>query len=90
MGIFPGIAYTSEGVAFEPSDRLLLYTDGFIEATNDKDDMFEIERVQKCLARSRALSARETVDQLLNEVALFSGDRPPSDDRTIILVTRTP
>ena len=90
VGIFPGTAYSSEEIAFEPSDRLLLYTDGFIEATNDKDDMFEIERVQECLARSRALSARETVDQLLNEVALFSGDRPPSDDRTIILVTRTP
>ena len=90
VGIFPGTAYTSEGIAFEPSDRLLLYTDGFIEATNDKDDMFEVERVQECLVRSRSLSSQETVDQLLNEVALFSGDRPPSDDRTVILVTRTP
>ena len=90
VGIFRGTAYSSEGVDFESSDRLLLYTDGNIEATNQDDDMFEVERVKSCLAGSRTFSSRETVDQLLREVALFSGDRPPSDDRTIIIVTRTP
>ena len=89
VGIFPDITYPSETTAFLPGDRLLLYTDGIIEAVGEDESMFEIERVRKSLDTSRLLSARKTVDKLLQEAAAFSGSRPPSDDRTIILVTRT-
>lgn len=89
VGIFPDVIYSSETTVFEPGDRLLLYTDGIIEAVGDDETMFEIERVKEVLKNSRLLSSRETVDQLLYEVARFSGDRPPSDDRTIVLLSRT-
>ena len=88
VGIFNESVYVSERTAFEPGDRILLYTDGIIEAT-DGETMFEIEGVKLALSQSASLSSRDTVDKLLNEVALFSGERAPSDDRTIILITRT-
>jgi serine phosphatase RsbU (regulator of sigma subunit)/anti-sigma regulatory factor (Ser/Thr protein kinase) len=89
VGIFPDATYRVESTPLAPGERLLLYTDGIVEATGDDDSLFEIERVKESLTASQKLTARETVDNLLREVSLFSGSRPPSDDRTMILVSRT-
>ncbi|MFZ4775775.1 MAG: SpoIIE family protein phosphatase [Terrimicrobiaceae bacterium] len=89
LGIFQDSEYASQSVALAAGDRLMLYTDGIIEATAEDETMFEMERVTACLARSQALSSRATVDLLLDEVAAFSGNEAPSDDRTILLVSRT-
>ncbi len=89
LGIFQDSEYASQSVALAAGDRLMLYTDGIIEATAEDETMFELERVKDCLARSQALSSRATVDLLLDEVAAFSGNEAPSDDRTILLVSRT-
>lgn len=89
LGIFQDSEYASQSVTLSAGDRLLLYTDGIIEATAEDDSMFEMDRVKSCLANSQALSSRATVDRLLDEVAAFAGDEAPSDDRTVMLVSRT-
>jgi anti-sigma regulatory factor (Ser/Thr protein kinase) len=89
VGIFHDSAYASHSTPFLPGDRLMLYTDGIVEASAADDSMFELEGVKDCLMRTRALSSRETIDKLLNEVALFSGNETPSDDRTAVLISRT-
>jgi serine phosphatase RsbU (regulator of sigma subunit) len=88
VGVFRENSYTTESMSFAPGERILFYTDGITESTGDNDAMFELPRVQNCLERTRHLSSRETVNTLLDEVASFSGERPPSDDRTILLVSR--
>ncbi|MEI6070844.1 MAG: SpoIIE family protein phosphatase [Verrucomicrobiae bacterium] len=89
LGIFHDNAYASQSTAFAPGDRLLLYTDGIIEASAADNSQFEIERVKSCLSASQGLSSRETIDRLLADVAAFSGNEVPTDDRTLILVSRT-
>jgi hypothetical protein len=89
VGIFHDNLYSSHSTPFLPGDRLLLYTDGIVEAAAADHSMFELEGVKSCLLRSRPLSSRETIDKLLNEVALFSGNETPSDDRTLVLISRT-
>ena len=89
VGIFHDRVYTSHSTLFLPGDRLLLYTDGIVEAAAADDSMFEVEGVKACLSRSRTLSSRGTIDKLLGEVALFSGKETPSDDRTVVLISRT-
>jgi serine phosphatase RsbU (regulator of sigma subunit)/anti-sigma regulatory factor (Ser/Thr protein kinase) len=89
VGVFPDSIYSSQSTAFEPGDRLLLYTDGIIEATDHGDSSFEIQGVKECLSRSGSLSSRATAVRLLDEVADFSEGKAPSDDRTLILVSRT-
>jgi serine phosphatase RsbU (regulator of sigma subunit) len=39
----------------EARDRLLLYTDGLIEAGNDAEDFFGIDRVKASIAAAAAL-----------------------------------
>lgn len=89
VGIFHDSVYASHSTPFLPGDRLMLYTDGIVEASAADDSMFELEGVKDCLMRTRPLPSRETIDKLLNEVALFSGNETPSDDRTVVLISRT-
>ena len=89
VGIFHDSVYASYSTPFLPGDRLLLYTDGIVEASAADGSMFELEGVKGCLARSRPLSSRGTIDKMLNEVALFSGKEAPSDDRPAVLISRT-
>ena len=78
------------GGPFGARDRILLYTDGIIEATAADDSMFEFGRLKSSLEASLALSSRATVDRLLDDVTAFAGKETPSDDRTLILISRTP
>jgi len=90
VGIFHDSAYFSHATPFGAKDRILLYTDGIIEATAEDDSMFEIGRLKSSLETSLALSSRETVDHLLDDVAAFAGRETSSDDRTLILISRLP
>jgi anti-sigma regulatory factor (Ser/Thr protein kinase) len=89
VGIFHDSPYVSHPTPFGLRDRILLYTDGIIEATAADDSMFEIDGVLASLKNSAALSSKATVDRLLGDVAAFLGKEEAADDRTLVLVSRT-
>ena len=89
LGIFHDSVYSSQSTPFGPRDRILLYTDGIIEATAADDSMFEIAGVQASLKDSALLSSRASVDRLLDDVAAFLGKEAAADDRTLVLISRT-
>jgi len=89
LGIFPDGRYTPETMRLEPGDRILLYTDGIVEACNLEAKFFELIRVTESLERSRASSSHASLDTLLAEVETFTDGAPPSDDRTALLISRT-
>ncbi len=74
----------------EPSDRLLLFTDGLSEAMNRKDEEYGEARVKESLARAQGLTPLATVDRLIADVQGFCGEAPPHDDMTLLLVARQP
>jgi serine phosphatase RsbU (regulator of sigma subunit)/anti-sigma regulatory factor (Ser/Thr protein kinase) len=89
IGILPDGHYASGESAFAPGERLLVYTDGLLEATAPDGAMFGEERLDGCLRAARGLSCRESLERLLAEVDAFTGHAEPSDDRTAVLVSRT-
>ena len=89
LGIFHDSVYFSQQTAFGLRDRILLYTDGIIEATAADDSMFEVAGVQASLINSAPLSSRTTVDRLLDDVSAFLGKETAADDRTLVLISRT-
>ncbi|MBA9001340.1 PP2C family protein-serine/threonine phosphatase [Thermomonospora cellulosilytica] len=71
----------------EPGDRVVLYTDGVVDAVNDQRERFGLERFVDFIIRREidGLSAPETLRRLVHTVLEHQGDRL-DDDATVLLV----
>jgi phosphoserine phosphatase RsbU/P len=71
----------------EPGDRLLLYTDGVVEARDSAGELFGTDRLVDLAERSAVaeLPAPETLRRLAHSVMEHQGGLP-TDDATILLV----
>ena len=72
----------------ETGDRLVLYTDGLVEARDERNEPFGIARLRDVvtLAFSEAYSSGEAARQLMRAVMAHHGSAP-DDDSTIMLVS---
>lgn len=89
MGMRPDCSYQERSVEFRPGDRLILFTDGVVEATDWQEDYFGKKRLVDCLTRhAETASLQELKDALLEDLHHFSKNAPFDDDQTIILFER--
>lgn len=49
MSLFPKVSYTEHKIRLEKDDRLILYTDGLIEAKNKENELYGYERLQSAI-----------------------------------------
>ncbi len=77
-------------VDFFPGDRLILYSDGLIEALNDDGEPFGFERFEKTLMSASSRTATEIRKSLLDAVKKFTRNRPPEDDQTLVVISFDP
>lgn len=70
---------------FTPGDRLLLHTDGIIEAPNAAGERFGTERLKTLLANDGA-DHMEFLERLFAALHRFGVSAPPQDDCTAIVV----
>jgi len=77
--------YLLKEIPFNVGDIFLAYTDGVIEATNDKIEMFGIERLIKKLAEEKDNSVNEIISHIKEQIEIYSGNKPPEDD--VVLIT---
>ncbi len=74
-------------VGFEPGDRLVLYSDGLIEALNDDGEPFGFERFEGVILSRGEKGADVLKQALLESVKSFTRNRPPEDDQTLVVVS---
>jgi sigma-B regulation protein RsbU (phosphoserine phosphatase) len=89
MGVMPSAAYTARESVFQTGDRFLLYTDGLIEAANERDEFFGEERVRQALHNSKGLGAEQAADYLLDQLSNWAGynrGSSPADDLTLVVL----
>lgn len=89
LGIFADSQYLPEVCELKPGDRVLLYTDGIVEAGDPSGALFDVDRVKQALRRSFSGCSQPSLNALLAEVEEFTDGAPPSDDRTALLISRT-
>ncbi len=75
----------SDTYCFEPGDRLLVYTDGLIEARNGASEFFEVLRHTELMASGQP---QQAVDRLLGELD-FHAEGKTSDDVAVLLAALT-
>lgn len=89
LGQFSVAVYRSVEQPLMVGDRLLLYTDGVLEATNAKDEDFGEDGLKTFLAGHDELSAGDLADALLAAVDGWTSpaqDESQDDDLTVVVV----
>jgi sigma-B regulation protein RsbU (phosphoserine phosphatase) len=81
IGPFPHATYSNVAVPFETGDKLLLYTDGILEATDTDGQEFGQKRVEELLLNTENLGPAEIIEQLFREISTPA----QQDDLTVVL-----
>lgn len=85
LGIAPDWSFPVEAVDLQSGDRLVLYTDGIIEAANERGELFGAERLDGIL-KDCSGTADQTRDRILQEIEAFTDSLPAADDRTLLVI----
>lgn len=85
LGLFPDSRYHAHPMELDPGDRLVLLSDGVLEAGPSADESFGVGRFSTHLDAERALPPREFVRQLIRRVVEHRDDSL-RDDATVLCV----
>ena len=86
LGLFNDPVLEEQTVTLAPGNTLLLYTDGVVEARDPRGNMFGEENLLATVCANCQRSAQAVCDQMLEEVAAFSGGLAQNDDITLVCV----
>lgn len=86
LGVVPDVSIAATRLELRHGDILVLYTDGVTEAFNEHDQDFGEERLLDSITRNQARPAQEILDALIDEVKIFAGTAPQSDDITLVVI----
>lgn len=88
LGLMPEMEYEEVGAVLGSGERLVLYSDGLVEAHNTQGAMFGTPRLRELLGQDECREG--VIECLLNELEIFTGkDWEQEDDVTFVLVERT-
>lgn len=78
LGMMEGVEYETHIIEAKPGDQLFIYSDGLVEPKNDKDEMFELDRVKDIILGNRDKPKSEIIkiiaDQLEEHTVEYMDD----------------
>ena len=89
IGPFPWEKYRTEFTIMRRGDILVLYTDGIVEASNDKGEMYGEDRLIARLKDLRNQTPKEICQLIVEDVQKHNKLIEYSDDKTIVVIRRS-
>jgi len=86
LGINADASYPSEQTSLSPGDWLIIFTDGLIEAVNERGLEYEEQRLLNVLQAGAAGTPVEMLRRMMTDLDAFVGQTPQHDDITCLLV----
>jgi sigma-B regulation protein RsbU (phosphoserine phosphatase) len=83
LGLIPGGHYASQRVSYSPGDVFLLVTDGITEVTDERDEEFGLERLERLLSQHAARPLPHIWELVMGEVKRYGVQQ---DDQSLLLV----
>lgn len=84
LGIVSGADFIEQEIVFNYDDALFLYTDGLSEAENAVQEQFGEARIEASLHGRK--SSEDHLSNIEQQVSLFVGEAPQSDDLTMLFI----
>lgn len=86
LGIQSEYAYECGSSMLRHGDMLVIFTDGVVEAVNERGEEYEESRLIPLVERCSAKGAQGLVDSLTFELKVFGGQASQHDDITCMAV----
>jgi sigma-B regulation protein RsbU (phosphoserine phosphatase) len=86
LGMFSDAAYDETTIHAISGDVFAFFSDGIVDASNDKDEQFGRVRIEHVISHNVQGSAQEIVDSLFQAAAEFSSGAPVFDDQTAVVL----
>lgn len=89
LGLMAKAAYKSRDLTLSPGETLLLYSDGWTEATNAADEEYGIGRAAASFRRAARLPLPELLAACRADLTAFLDGAPLGDDLSLLAVRRS-
>jgi sigma-B regulation protein RsbU (phosphoserine phosphatase) len=86
IGGLPNQKYPEEFIQLNDENFVLFYTDGVVEATNDKGEMYREERLKNLLLENFAKEIKGIETAVVDSIQGFTAGVPQRDDITLVLL----
>ena len=84
LGGMEDFPYVEHAIKLSKGDRIFVYSDGVTEATNDKNELFEEERLLQAMKTTENLNAPDTLKHIRHKIDDFVGEVEQFDDITML------
>jgi sigma-B regulation protein RsbU (phosphoserine phosphatase) len=89
VGLFSKEQFSINKFRMEKGDTLFLYTDGFSESLDHGNREYGLERLSRLLRENCMLPSRGLLDACVRDLVSFGGGVSPTDDLTLMAISRT-
>ena len=89
LGLLPGALYNTSGTSLLPGDRIVLFTDGLIEAEDVDARQFGMDGLTTSLRRNLERQ-NNLLASIEKDVRSFAGSNDLQDDVCLVMVQWTP
>lgn len=86
LGISCEEGYGESRVRLQPGERIVLYTDGLIEAFGPKGDIFGLGRLKRIVQAHGGQNAERLLRTIEKELMAFTGKKALRDDVTLLVI----
>jgi serine phosphatase RsbU (regulator of sigma subunit) len=86
LGILDEALYEETQLRLESGDRIILYTDGVVEAMNEQEELFGFDRLLEVVKDSQTTTAETLLEEIKDQVNEFAGNAAQHDDITVIVI----
>ncbi len=86
LASFSTAKYKEYEIQINPGDKLFLYTDGLLEATNGANELYGEERALVSLNQHKNENLSQMLNNIHKDVNVFVGDALQFDDLTMMVL----
>ena len=88
LGVQAASNYPVIEVQLSPDDRIVLCSDGIVEATDPDDELFGFDRTSASILEGcrQNLSSESLIEFIFAQLGEFTGDVPRGDDQTVVVL----